>query len=529
MSGLYRSLSPTQARRRRAPSGEPQKRLQGKARLVVVAGGFAVLTAILALSWRDGAPKPLPSATITISSPVPVPQEWFSPQWESILSAEAPTSEWLALDAVPSDVAAPVQARQVARDALKAKLTGDAGSYTSYLQDPFEGDPALFEDKVRGTCRDVVFRGANPMALSGQLDVAKVAVVWGGDCVDGLTDEALRGAPRDPKASKLSFVYLKRDGAKWVPVRLNQLDGSASGVQLSGEVPDPALLAQLRCGDEPIEGRARLEVVEAFAAMCQAALADGVSLEVTSSLRSEAEQKARFEQARKVQGEARARSEVAWQDGRCASRHCAGWALDIAGQGALGWLSQPVGCQDYSGKITSASKCGEGLNPVSRAVSWGFAQPLGYQPDHLEYALSPAEIPWVANCSPPPWMSVPEQISAIWHCRLGETGMAKEQVRLNTAKALVVSQCASGWNPEAVEAGGRYVSVPDPRTGKVRDGTGVFQLPPSVVHDMNAGVATNAVDNIDAAARWFLTQKDFGSWACSSELQKPLPDWAFRY
>lgn len=130
------------------------------------------------------------------------------------------------------------------------------------------------------------------------------------------------------------------------------------------------------------------------------------------------------------------------------------------------------------------------------------------------------------SCTPPASMPVPNQIGAIWWCRLEQAGIRGEERDRIVAEAVVVARCESGWNPQAVVFGGRYRDVPHPDTGLRYTAAGVFQFIDTSANHWIVGGYANVKDpiaNIDGAARYFLDryraggrQTGWSPWACAA-------------
>lgn len=158
------------------------------------------------------------------------------------------------------------------------------------------------------------------------------------------------------------------------------------------DLPEDFETARLaRCGAEGNENfSARTDTVVAFAEMCRAAEADGVSLQVTSALRTPSQQNALWRRAVATYGsEEAARRWVAPSDGEdCSSNHCRGVALDIAvasDPSAREWLHAPVGCYADGVAVLGRTDCGGRI--IRRAQLYGFIFPLDHEPWHLELGV----------------------------------------------------------------------------------------------------------------------------------------------
>jgi hypothetical protein len=260
--------------------------------------------------------------------------------------------------------------------------------------------------------------------------------------------------------------------------------------------------------------------------MCTAAARDGVDLRAVSALRDPAEQAERIGAAGELFADpATAERWVASSDRNgCASRHCAGAAVDVDGAEAQRWLAETIGCLRDRALIEPVDgTCESGSSPVTRATSYGFVLPLKAQPWHLEFVW-PTSAPQQTTCAPPLSASVPEMIGSIWRCRLGAAGFSAEQARVIAAEAVLVGKCTSGWNPGALEAGGRWRNEVDPATGVFRDGAGVFLLDSVDAEQFVPGgvdFVRDARANISGAAALWISGNQNGDgwapWPCASE------------
>lgn len=497
----------------------------GRNRRFVVKVAF-VLAAVAALAfWFLPDRKPAldiqpAQVSVTVSSPHENPDQWMAPPWQTFFANE----DWRkgdlqAFSAIPSDLERTSEALEVATRALKARLGAvDAPDLADWLADPLAGELDTLgfnpDRAYDGKCSEVEVLASSAMSLpSPQPDLAKVLLVWGGDCVDSLTAAALDGAPRDPARSQLSAIYLQRSDDRWVPVRLSQLPGSAAGVWDAGEVPVASMLAEVSCNDSSVV--VRVEVAEVTSRMCEDAANDKVSLTLVGGWRTWEQENEFFVSATNEQDRVR----HAMVDGRCATRQCAGWVVEVTGGDF--WLSEPVGCMGADGRLVSDASACSGGSLVSRAASYGFAQPLAWDAGYLDWANPPAVRVWAANCDPPGLMSAAETVAAVWRCVLGGTGASRETVAQAVAQALVVSRCESGWNSALQQ--------------KAPDGSfkvGVFQLPLGVLEGNNRSASPGDVAR--TAAELYIQDRDnggsgFSFWPCAQLLQEPLPSWAWQW
>lgn len=134
-------------------------------------------------------------------------------------------------------------------------------------------------------------------------------------------------------------------------------------------------------------------------------------------------------------------------------------------------------------------------------------------------------------------LDVPRLVVAIFGCRLDEAGWSEDGVRYSTAEALVVAECESHFDTNAVVFGGRYRDTPHPN-GNRYSAAGVFQFIRSTGDRWIEGGYANVHDpvaNIDAAARLYVSNIQSGvpgwsDWACAAvsdgfAKQSVLPGW----
>lgn len=295
-------------------------------------------------------------------------------------------------------------------------------------------------------------------------------------------------------------------------------------------VPEPWQLKEFDGSCMPAnEGKqARIELVDIFQLMCADAKADGLTgLRLNSAYRSPTRQHTLYQNAIAKYGSAdAARKWVAWSDGTsCSSRHCSGAALDISSAyRAHSWLHEPVGCYDPTAGVTlGAGSCSGGDTTVIRANLYGLVAPMSWEDWHFELGLPLAGTTGNSDCSPPASLTVPEQISAIWRCRLQEAGYSAQQTDRIVAQALVVAKCESQFNASITAFNGRYRDRPHPDTGYRYTATGVFQITHATADDLNIprDQLTDATTNIDGAARLWISEEQRGRdgwnrWACAA-------------
>lgn len=280
---------------------------------------------------------------------------------------------------------------------------------------------------------------------------------------------------------------------------------------------------------------ARILTVNLFEEMCQAALRDGVRLQINSAYRSPARQGQLWQEALRKYGSVEAaRKWVAPSDGRtCNSQHCSGIAIDVSqANGAHTWMHRPKGCATGDNVTLGSTSCGGG-SVVKQAQLYGFVIPMSWEPWHIEVGVtvdagdgSPGSGPVDASCNPPRSYTVPQMIGAIWRCRLDQAGITGSTQRQIVAEAVVVAKCESGWNSSAVVFNGRYLNTPHPRTGMRYSAAGVFQFIRGSANTWVPGGYANVKDpvaNIDGAARYFISNYKRGGrrvgwapWACAA-------------
>lgn len=133
---------------------------------------------------------------------------------------------------------------------------------------------------------------------------------------------------------------------------------------------------------------------------------------------------------------------------------------------------------------------------------------------------------------------VPTMVADIFMCRLAEAGFDEPHVQQWASEALVVAQCESRFDPNAVAFDGRYLDAPH-SNGNRYSAAGVFQFIRRVADKWIEGGYANVADprlNIDAAARLFIHTRGAGfrgweDWACASvsdgfKVGSVLPGWS---
>ena len=125
----------------------------------------------------------------------------------------------------------------------------------------------------------------------------------------------------------------------------------------------------------------------------------------------------------------------------------------------------------------------------------------------------------------------------IFGCRLAEAEWPEGGVRYTTAEALVVAECESKFDTDAIVFGGRYLDVPH-ANGNRYSAAGIFQFIRRTADAWIDGGYANVHDparNIDAAARLYIHNiragvPGWGDWACAAvsdgfAKQSVLPGW----
>lgn len=484
----------------------------------VVIGSILVLIGVTAfvVTRTDTPTASTPVQLVTtITAQGVAPHDWQADAWVGYFSGDWQQKDPALLNDAQSVVDA--EAGEVARGALLNRLWVDSkrdAAYNDYVTDPLAGELDTLGDRADrvydNQCNDVNILASNTQPLPNPGgEVAKTVIIWEGDCVDGLTSEVLGDAKRDSGRRQRSYVYVQKTATGWQPVREGQLPNSGAGTWDSGEMVPGGMLARIQCG-APVDWLARLELVAALDVMCQDALQQGVAITVTRGWQSD----------QQVVGANSDELDYASVDGRCATAHCRGWAVDVAGEGVAEWLQTQLGCMDVAGNLTpGATPCGD-KTVVTQAATYGFAQPL--DSEYLEWVGAPAVIHWTANCQPPPSMTVNETIAVVWRCKLGEKGASRELIADAVSKALVVARCSSGLNA------GLYQ--------KTTQRVGAFALEQKLLQDL--GQPPLPVNVASVAAELYMADRDrggdgFSYWPCARVLPErggpAVPAWAKRW
>jgi hypothetical protein len=333
--------------------------------------------------------------------------------------------------------------------------------------------------------------------------------------------------------------------SNWHLVHEYQVPGSQNADPASNVSPASWQMTHFSActGSTGVTQRDVIVVVKAFDLMCLAAAKDGVTLDVTAGWRSAAQQAAIFSAAVREYGSvAKARQYVAYATATsCASLHCAGVAVDVAPtKAALSWLYATVGCLVGTHVTLGPSVCSTGV-AVLQMERYGFGGPAPQVPEYLTYILPTTST--TQNCNPPAATPVSVMVAQIWRCVLSENHVSTATIKTVVAKAEVVSLCESGWNPNAYAFGGKWASIPDPKTGRTITNQGVFMLSLSEMHQYGrlGSSGLDPVANIAAAAQLWVSS-GFADFGCATghgvfdsgpvlpEYGGPLvPAWAYGY
>lgn len=476
------------------------------------------------------------SCTRTTDEPVergPNAVEWSPEWWRDILGGD---DDWddarladladqtrSGLDTTTYDAAVTTAAAALERDLTAA--TRDPLRDRWWHQTTTPGAVLCDTFHVAGTGAAAIPAEVAPTGPTGATTTGtwvKVAVVWRGDC-------PVFDTTADDPYPQVTFVLVWGQGAALVAVR----DWFAPGVDpTEGERiggMDPWALAPLRCAGDGHQ--ARVEVAAAWNQMCDDAAAAGVALDVVSSYRTPTDQARLVTAAEDSYGADNAGRYVAGTDNPddCASRHCAGSAIDVADRNASNvWLSAAVACPD--GVLdTPAERCPDGTAPSARLVAYGFATPLPTSTHHIEYVAPLTALDPAGACAPPSQMSVAEMVAAVFRCRLFAVGYTNDVVERAVADALVVSRCESGWNPNLASYAGRFSDDPNPIDDLNYDAAGVFPFDPATAAKWVPGGAVAVRDplaNIHGAASVWLAERSFATWGCANRIADQPPRWA---
>jgi hypothetical protein len=443
------------------------------------------------------------------------PEQYFAPLWQRILGSDkALNSAMLAElgNLANSDLTAPdARAVSVLADRLAIAQLSGAGraSFGTY-----------FAGAAPPLCTAVHIEATSPAQLpvtraapgSVVTRYSKVAIVYRASC------------PSPANTDRVLYLYFAHTTA-WAPVHDFSVPGflAISTQNPSPTPPDWALHSFSTCGaSSNATYRDLIVVVDAFEIMCADAQRAGVSLVLSSALRTPSEQAALFAQAVATYGSVSAATRwVAYATATtCSSRHCAGTALDIADTDtpALDWLHQIVGCISGVTVVLNQSSCPSGSLSLSRMQRYGFVNPDPQIPSYLDFVL-PTYGSIQNSCSPPSSLSVPQIIASVFRCRLEAAGIDPTTTATEVASALVVSRCESSWNPAALAFGGRWLTTPDPATNRTYDNAGVFMLSSTQARTYVPGgpaARTSTSASANGAASLWLTTRSWAAFGCAT-------------
>lgn len=451
-------------------------------------------------------------------------REFYAPEWGGVLggdSVEGASITFSKLNELSNlGVEAGVVRDAVAR-VLRADLTGEGREeFSSY-----------FVAVPEAACTGVSVIGVSPfsMGVVGGIEYVKAIAAWSGTC----------RVPPSAEPVFVSTLYMQREVGEsaWQPVREGAIAQTAESV---GAVDLPAwALGPLECA---VDVRARWEVAAAWSAMCTDAAAAGVPLVAVSGWRSAGEQANRFLGAVEFYGSREeAERYVAFSDrAACASRHCAGEAIDVQmDQAASTWLREVVGCRRSVGGVVLGASCRPGEEPISRMEQYGFVEPLASSPGHLEYVL-PVNAVSADGCEDSTGGAPAAVVASVFRCTLRELGEVNDDV---VREALVVAECESGLNPRAEQLQGAYRNEAHPQSGRKYEGSGLFGLTRAQVRDFVAGGRVeDPWANTLAAARIFVAERQsgregWGPFVCARGdaavravlPQQTWPEWVLQY
>jgi hypothetical protein len=452
-------------------------------------------------------------------------REFYAAEWSGVLGGDAVEGTSVAyagLNELSNLGLEAGVARGVVTRVLVADLTGSGREeFASY----FNGVPA-------GACSNVSVIGASPfsMGVIAGVEYVKAVAAWSGSCP----------APPSAEPVFVSTLYLQRgveEGGVWTPVREGVIPQPAESAG-AGDLPEWAL-GPVSCSTGV---RARWEVAAAWETMCGAAAADGVALVAHSGWRSAGEQANRFAGAVEFYGSRdEAERYVAFSDrAACASRHCAGEALDVQmDPAASAWLREVVGCRRSVGGVVIGAACRADERPITQMEQYGFVEPLASSPGHLEYVL-PVNAVQADGCEDSTGGAPAAIVASVFRCTLRELGVASDDT---VREALVVAECESGLNPRAEQLQGAYRNTTHPQSGRRYEGAGLFGLTRVQVSEFVAGGAhLDPWANALAAARLFVNERQsgrdgWGAFVCARGdaavkavlPQQAWPGWVLQY
>lgn len=487
--------------------------LRRRPRLLCTAAVLTAAGAWWLLSNADEEPAPAPAA----------PYEYSAPQWEKLLAGdgEFTADRYTQLAAYHPGLSATEagEAVNTAAPVLVADLTRQGRSaWPSYWPpSPTTTTPAVVrcsDTKVLGgSAADLPVSG--PGASPGERWV-KAVIAFSGTCGE---------VEYTAQAPGIEHVYLTKTGNAWTPVRewlIPRVDAA------TWAPPEDWQLAALGSCATSDDGARVLRTLAARAAdqMCADAREAGVVLVVADTYRTRQEQQTLFNKAVGFYGdEETARQWVAFADDTvCLSRHCAAVALNVEpDNSALTWLQEVVGCHSQ-GRTVVSSTCSNGQSPVRRAQTYGFVAPVDRIPGYLEFVLPVDDGAALSDCNPS-GVGADVIVSSVFRCRLERAGVAPDQVERVVTEALVVSRCASQWNPSAQVFAGQYAHQPHPENGRLYTEAGLFALRGELTDTgwIPAPGVGDPVASAHAAANLWLATRGWEQFPCATGTDPGLP------
>lgn len=466
------------------------------------------------------------------------PTTWFPAAWEDALGGDAPSPESVGVDisTVANLTDVPERDRlmvsRLTTDIAYAAASGSGhalyGTYFARNHPVVGGPPTPPSGAQTVYCSDVKIAATSSFVLptSPAGSFIKSLVLWSGTCP--FPPPAI--AQYSDAPLYVSFVYLARSDAYphevpqnllntyngWVPIRPIEIPGASSWYRPTPTPPASWELAEIEsCALDKIA--VRTEVAAAYAGLCAEARSQGVRLLAIDGLRDPAQQRERFEAAvREFGSERAARVRVAFSDGNiCESSHCAGEALDVSpGDEVATWLKAVVGCLDASGSYRSPP-CTDSDQPVSRIERYGFSITNPTYPFHLEYVIGTlaTDAGLYGDCTPGA-LDIRTRIQLVFHCRVMEAGLDRDEALIAATSAVAIAECSSGLNPAFVSFDGRFRTTPNPSTGHLDDRSGLFALSSAVAERWAGSNASLRLPltNIDTAARVYVEERAWGRW-----------------
>jgi hypothetical protein len=443
---------------------------------------------------------------------VTIPAEWVAPQWEQLLGGDAGvadasytklTAYHPGLDTAQAQVVA-----NVAVPLVTADLVGTNRSTWPQYWPPASTTGTPAPKRCENVSALAVSAAELPTTDRKNRVWVKALVPYTGVCGQNTFTKTAPG---------VEYVYGHLAGDTFEPVR--EWDVPQAQVDAgTADLADYQLAELTTCASAGAPTRLRSFAAAALDKMCEAAAADGVVLVTADGYRSRTDQAKLFDKAVKHYGsKEEALKWVAFADStQCQSKHCLGTAVNVEDDNAAtSWLWTVVGCT-ANGKTVQSQTCENGA-PVRRAQTFGFVLPYERIPGYLEFALPADDNDLAApNCAPA-GVSTDQMVASVFRCRLGRAMVSPDVTERVVSEALVVSKCASGWNPSAQVYAGRYAADANPADGRVYSEAGVFALRSQLVETgWVKGEVTDPVANINAAASLWLATRGWEQSACAT-------------